>query len=61
MVNISSLFWATDVLYGKKPIPTNKTTKDNSDDFAKILDAEEQALRKEREHGETESGRDSNI
>ncbi len=53
-MNISSLFWATDVLYGRKPIPTQKT-KNDSDEFAKILEAEEQALRKESEHGETES------
>lgn len=59
-MNISGIFWATDVLYGKKPIPTQKA-KNDSDEFAKILEAEEQKLRKEMEYGKTESRRDSNT
>lgn len=57
-MNISGIYWQWDFPKRKKPIPTQKETKENNEEFKDVLDS---AMRKENEHDRTESRRDSNT
>ena len=57
-MNISGIYWQWDFPKSKKPIPTQKETKENNEEFKDVLD---DAIRKENEHDSTESRRDSNT
>ena len=57
-MNISGIYWQWDFPKSKKPIPTQKETKENNEEFKDVLD---DAIRKETEHDRTESRRDSNT
>ena len=55
MVNLSGISWATDILYGKRPIPTYPSPDKESTGFQDILD---QAIEERRayEGDEGDSG-----
>lgn len=56
-MNISGLYWATDILNGRKPIPEPPKIKKKSEGFEEKLN---EAIRKENEHGKETSRRNDN-
>ena len=57
-MNISGIYWQWNFPKREKPIPTQKETKENNEEFKDVLD---NAMRKENEHDGTESRRESNT
>ena len=57
-MNISGIYWQGNFMNGKKKIPKQKPSKEDSEEFKDVLD---DAMRKENEHDGTESRRESNT
>ena len=61
MINLSGISWATDILYGKRPIPTYPSPDKESKGFQDILDkAIEEGRAYEKEKGNDENKDESN-